>query len=306
MMSLSEVFEQHRFAELWNPEWIVLLLSTLTIYVLVIGPLRDRFPNAQPVHWLQIFSFLLALSLIYFSQGSPVDLLSRHYLFSAHMTQMGLMYFLVPPLFILGVPRWLWNYLFRSERLKKVMLRFTRPLIILPLFAGLLSLYHFPMIFDTIMSSHALHMFCHGLLVLTAFLTWWPVLSPLQEVKEMTGLHKIGYIIAASVLILPVCALIIFSPNLLFETYADAPQIFYLLPKYDDQQLGGVIMKLAQELAYIITIVVIVIQWVSKDKSSTEIDPLLPHEAHVEGDRQSLNGKDLGTVVPSVSAQKKS
>src|SRR5690606_2481266 len=120
----------------------------------------------------------------------------HRYLFSAHMTQMGFMYFIVPPLFILGVPHWIWQRLFRSDRSRSVLRALTRPLLILPLFAVLLSLYHFPIIFDTIMSSHALHSLCHGILVATAFLTWWPVLSPLEEMNDLPQLYKIGYILA--------------------------------------------------------------------------------------------------------------
>ncbi|RCK10896.1 hypothetical protein DT075_23240 [Bacillus licheniformis] len=57
---------------------------------------------------IEIGLFLTAMILLYASKGSPVDLLG-HIMFSAHMAQMAVLYLIVPPLIILGIPPWFWK-----------------------------------------------------------------------------------------------------------------------------------------------------------------------------------------------------
>jgi putative membrane protein len=61
--------------------------------------------------------------------------------------------------------------------------------------------------------------------------------------------------------VLHVCPLIIFADRVLYETYANAPVVTDLLSQLDDQQLGGVIMKLMQEAVYGLTLATIFYRW---------------------------------------------
>ncbi|MFP3589556.1 cytochrome c oxidase assembly protein, partial [Paraburkholderia sp. SIMBA_055] len=67
---------------------------------------------------------------------------------------------------------------------------------------------------------------------------------------QLAGLKKLTYIFANGVLITPACALIIFAEDPLYATYMSVPQIFPSLDTFSDQRLGGIIMKLIQELVY--------------------------------------------------------
>ncbi|MBB3854344.1 hypothetical protein DV713_08435 [Parageobacillus thermoglucosidasius] len=46
------------------------------------------------------------------------------------------------------------------------------------------------------------------------------------------------------------CALIIFANEPFYTVYYDAPQLFKTLSPLVDQQAGGVIMKVVQEIVY--------------------------------------------------------
>lgn len=130
----------------------------------------------------------------------------------------------------------------------------------------------------------------------------FPLLTPLKEFDRMQPLLKIGYIFANSVLITPACVLIIFAPEPLYATYTQGgswmqamslcvppdvleglapgltgPEMFTPLSTLIDQQLGGIIMKIIQEITYGGILATVIFSWVRKEKNT--IDPLPPKTA---------------------------
>lgn len=269
------VHQQAGFMELWRPEIMLLTILVGVFYLLAVGLLRHRFKESKSVTKGQKTLFILGLFIYYFSLGSPLNYYG-HYLFSAHMLQMALLYLVLPPIILLGIPGWLIRPILSDRLNKKIFLFFTQPLIAILLFNVLFSLYHLPLIFDTVMAYHSLHLIYHSLLGLGAFLMWWPLVEVLPEYNRMSGLRKIGYIFANSVLLTPVCALIIFAPQPIFETYLYVPQLFSNLPTLDDQQLGGVLMKVIQELTYMTAITLIFFRWAKQERAKDVMpDPVI-------------------------------
>jgi putative membrane protein len=236
------------------------------LYFLITGPLARKIKGAEPVSVGKQISFLLGLGIYYFSIGSPLDLMA-HELFSMHMLQMSLLYIVMPPLLLVGIPDWMIRPLLKITPLRKIGKFFTKPLIILFVFNLMLSLYHVPYIFDSIMASHALHVISHTILLLGALCAWWPVTCPIPEYDRMKPLHKFVYLIGHSVLLTPACALIIFAGHPLFASYSKMSEMFPIFAPVDDQQLGGVIMKVTQEFAYILAIVYVFIKWMKTRKA---------------------------------------
>lgn len=275
-MTFQELSQQNDFLAMWGLNWLLITILLGMSYLTIVVYYRHRFSRSEQVHPLQIISFMTGLTVLFLAQGSPLNFLAHGYLFSAHMIQMAIMYMLVPPLLILGTPTWIFKMILEYPLPKKILSVLTKPLIAIILFNGLFSVYHFPIIFDTVMGQHMLHNVYHGILFFSACCMWWPILSPVAELDRLTELRKIGYILTGSVLITPVCALVIFSPSVLYETYVNSPQLFSILPLIDDQQLGGVMMKVIQEGAYFTALCVVFFQWVNREKSSTTIDPVKP------------------------------
>lgn len=264
------------FMELWRPEIMLLTILIGVIYFLAVGSFRHRFKVSRPVSKGQKILFTLGLIIFYIALGSPLNFYGHHYLFSAHMLQMALLYLVWPPIILLGIPDWVIRPAISSHLNKKIFLFFTQPLIAILLFNVLFSLYHLPPIFDTLMANHWLHFIYHSMLGLGAILMWWPLLDILPEYNQMSGLRKIAYIFGSGVLLTPVCALIIFASTPIFETYLEAPQLIGLLPTLDDQQLGGVLMKVIQELTYMTAITIIFFKWAKQEKAKDSIpDPII-------------------------------
>jgi putative membrane protein len=264
------------FMELWRPEIMLLTILIGVIYFLAIGSFRHRFKESRPVSKGQKSLFTLGLFIFYIALGSPLSFYGHHYLFSAHMLQMALLYLVWPPIILLGIPDWLIRPALSHYVNKRIFLFLTKPIIAILLFNVLFSLYHLPPIFDTLMANHSAHFMYHSLLGLGAILMWWPLLDILPEDNRLSGLRKIAYIFGSGVLLTPVCALIVFATTPIFETYLNAPQIIGILPTLDDQQLGGVLMKVIQELTYMTAITIIFFKWAKQEKAKDSVpDPLI-------------------------------
>ncbi|MGM7720238.1 cytochrome c oxidase assembly factor CtaG [uncultured Metabacillus sp.] len=282
------------FRALWSPYFLVVMILITLLYFLIIGPWRSKFSESTPVSTKQKLLFISSIVALYISKGSPVDLLG-HIMFSAHMTQMAILYLVVPPLLILGIPVWLWKAIIYRPVIKPLMKVFTNPIIALILFNGVFSLYHVPLVFDFVKTDPVYHAAITTIIFFAALFMWFPLLNTLPEWKSLTGIKKVGYIFADGVLLTPACALIIFATDPMYATYSEpqawinalalcvpadmlsglnltGPEMFNTLPLLEDQQLGGVLMKIIQEIVYGTILAYIFFQWARKERQKDEID----------------------------------
>lgn len=257
----------------WDFQLNIIFLLLAIAYLLLTGPLHRRFKNAEPVKDWKKAVFLSGLILYYFSLGSPLNLLG-HEMFSMHMLQMAFLYFVVPPLLLMGIPAYLLRLILRIKPVKMILSFFTRPIFTLFLFNGTMSFYHVPVVFDAIMASETLHIVSHAILMFTAICMWWPIVAPVPEIDNLKPLFKLALIFGNGVLLTPACAMITFTNELLFNTYAEMSQLVPLMSPIHDQQLGGVIMKIMQEIVYITAISVVLVRWIRSERAKDEQDLL--------------------------------
>ncbi len=268
------------FFSMWGPEMMLLAILLAAAYLATVGPLRKHFSDATPVPAWRKSMFLLGLLLLYIAQGSPLNYYGHHFLFSAHMVQQCLLFIFMPPLLLLGSPEWLLKPLFKPKVLGKVLRFLTNPLIAVLAFNSLFSFYHLPFLFDMFHSNMLINTLYHFVLLITAFIMWWPILSPISEQEQLSDLRKIAYICVNGFLLTPACALIIFSDNLLFQSYMHVPQLFEQHSLLQDQKLGGVLMKLLQEGSYGSVLAYIFFRWYRKEREKDGVDLLSP-QVHI-------------------------
>jgi putative membrane protein len=282
------------FKALWSPYFLLILLAVIVAYFLITITFRSRFSNSEPLSRKEAGLFLLAIGLIYAIKGSPLDVMA-HLMFYVHMLQMAILVLVIPPIFIFGIPVWIWRKLFNVKVIDSLFKFFTKPLIALIVFNGLFSFYHIPMIFDRVMQNGWMHAGYSILLFIVAILMWWPLINPHPEHQKLSGLRKVGYIFADGILITPACALIIFAPESIYATYSDpavwgqvmslcvgpanfagldisGPELFSSMSLLHDQQLGGVLMKIVQEIVYGVILGHVFFEWYRKDQAETEKD----------------------------------
>ncbi|GAK05760.1 LOW QUALITY PROTEIN: CtaG protein [Geomicrobium sp. JCM 19037] len=287
---MGEVFEVLSFRALWTPELIAVLLIIGALYFLLTRRWRTRFTSAGKQTFKQDLMFVTGLVCLYLGWGSPLYSVG-HMMVSIHMIQMVFAYFLAVPLFILALPKWLlagvYNWL--DKKVQPLRMLIFHPIIGLIFFNALFSIYHIPVVFDFLMLTPGVHSVYEMVMFVAAIMMWWHMLAPLPSKQYLHDFRRIIYIFGNGILITPACALIIFSGTALYDTYTDmsfwAQVMAYCIPggaavpasmfggpgvlggldAYSDQQLGGVAMKVGQELVYGTTIGFVFKQWLQKE-----------------------------------------
>ncbi len=270
-----DVLENYGFVQMWRPSWILAMIAVAVLYFYLLGPLRHKFADSRPLGAGRKISFLSGLLLTYLMLGSPLNLIGLELLFSMHMMQQSIMFFIVPPLILMGIPAWMIRPLLAHARVKKTVEILTKPSVSIVLFNFTLSFYHFPMIFDY-MAEHPLGMeLYHTVIEITAFAMWWNVTCPVPEMEKMSGLIKVIYLVVNGLLLYPACALIIFADRVVYDAYANAPLFVTLLPPLEDQSTGGVVMKLMQEGMIGVGITFVFYRWARKVRANEpSLDPI--------------------------------
>lgn len=238
------------FAELWNPGLLLFLIVVGLLYTLAVTKWRPHFAESEPVSVKKKVYFWLALVLGYIASGTPIAYYGHHYYFSLHMLQQSILYLIMPPFFLLATPEWLLRGLLRSNWMKKAFRFLTHPVFTLFFFNFIFSVYHVPLVMDALMVHPVIHSVYNIVFLISAFLVWFPVFCPLPEYDIMSDMKRMGYIFLNGILLTPACALIIFASEPLYSMYAAVPESLLVLRTVDDQQLGGVIMKIVQEIVY--------------------------------------------------------
>ncbi|MFF2482968.1 cytochrome c oxidase assembly factor CtaG [Paenibacillus sp. NPDC058071] len=282
------------FEELWTPWFLFGMAAIVILYFYVIGPWREKHaPDEPKVTLLQKTMFVGAAVLFYLVQGGPLSLLG-HVMFTFHMVNMSVSYLIVPPMLLYSIPSYVWRRVFSHAWWQK--LRFLmNPISTLVLFNLLFSIYHIPVVHDYVMTHFALHRFYYSVLFVTALMMWWQIVCPVQEWNRLTDLKKMAYVFANGVLLTPACALIIFASTPMYAIYSDpqvwvqamgycvsgdpsrlldmfeGPQFFNLMEATEDQQLGGIVMKLVQELMYGIILSYIFFHWFRREHKDDEL-----------------------------------
>lgn len=280
------------FFALWSPLFIITILFMTAVYFLITVKWRSRFKESEPLTIKQASFFLLSMILLYAIKGSPVEVMSTM-LFSVHMTQMATLYLVFTPILILGIPSWVWKKVINFPVIKSIFSFATNPLIALVAFNIIFSIYHIPAVFDNVRTDVTLHGLFTFILFILAVFMWWPLLNPANSHNDLHGLKKIGYILGSAVLLTPACGLIIFADNPLYATYYDptewlkalalcvpadtlsglslsGPELFTSMTLEHDQQLGGVIMKIIQEIVFGYVLASLFFQWYKKDQAEAD------------------------------------
>lgn len=210
------------------------------------------------------FTLGLVLILFYFSRALNFY---SHVFFSVHMFQMSLLFFFIPVLILSGLPAF--NAPPRLLRLKFAARLRTSPIFhnaILGFFAVVFSVYHLPVVFDTVMRQPLLHDFVHVILMVLSFLVWWPVATSSNE--EQSNDLKRNYIFKMLILLMPACLFLVVTNTSLYKVYSDPTFLnetlrvcfpatsdvkqyvikFNFLSAIGDQRLGGLMMIVAHKL----------------------------------------------------------
>lgn len=280
------------FRAMWSPALIGVLVFFTVLYFLITTKWRNDFKYSEPLKKREAISFVFAMIMLYVIIGSPIDLMS-HIMFTMHMVQMAFLLLFIPIFLMMGIPNWLWKTVINLPYVKPVFHFMTKPIFAVFFFVFMFSVYHLPVVLDYIKLDETAHGIYTFVLFMSALFMYWPLLNTVEGEPPMKDINKFFYIIANAILITPSCALIIFSSTPLYATYTDGdtwmkamslcvpsttlqgltlsgPELFTNMTPLEDQQLGGVIMKIIQEIIFAVILGRVFVMWYRNDQKNAD------------------------------------
>jgi putative membrane protein len=204
--------------------------------------------------------FLGGVAALFVGATWPIHDLAEGYLYSAHMVQHMLFTFLGAPLLLAGTPPWLWRAILRPWPIRTAWAILTRPLVALIVANGVLLLTHWPEVVELSVGSEAAHFGLHVLLVGSAVVMWWPVLSPLPELPALSPPGQMLYLFLQSLAPTIPASFLTFGTRPLYPVYATFPRIWGV-DALGDQLIAGLVMKLVGGMILWIVIAVVFFRW---------------------------------------------
>jgi putative membrane protein len=250
---------------------VVAILGGLAAAYLV-AVARHARSSGAPVEPRRRARFLGGVAVLLVGAGWPVHDLAESYLYSMHMVQHMLFTFLAAPLLLTGMPAWMWRSLLRPGPLRAVWGLLTRPLVALIVANGVLLFTHWPEVVSASVGSELTHFSLHALLLGSAIVMWWPVLSPLPELPPLSPPGQLLYLFFQSLAPTIPASFLTFGTEPLYPVYATFPRIWGIGP-LTDQLIAGLVMKLVGGAILWTVITVIFFRW-GREESTEGWDAL--------------------------------
>jgi putative membrane protein len=243
----------------WEPSVLIGCASLAAAYLATARP-----RTAVKTCWFLAGVLLLLLDLV-----SPIDTLGDTYLLSAHVLQHFLLALIIPPLWLLGIPRSLAERALKHAAIVRIERTLSRPATAWSLGVGTMLIWHLPALFNAALASDALHIFQHLSFLITGIIFWWPVLAPLEP-HRLPPLAAIVYLFSACTACSLLGAVLTFTPPGWYPAYLNPDDRLGILrlirsgwgldPR-TDQQLGGMLMWVPGCLVYLTAILARVARW---------------------------------------------
>ncbi len=274
-----------------HPDVLLLCIFLLAAYLYAVTQLRASVSDAGRVRRSQIWCFSAGVGVIYLAAGTPMHDVSENYLLSAHMLQHSLFTLVAAPLLLAGIPGWLWEVPLRSKYVLAVAKVIVHPLVILFVVNGTLLITHLPFAMDFSLNHHSFHFLVHVLLLGTALLMWWPILSDVPALPRYSYPLQMAYLFVQSLIPSVLASFITFADSPVYSFYEQSPRLWGL-SAVADQQIAGGIMKVMGSLILWSFIAVAFFKWYNREQQA-EQEPRW-QEVQEELDRMGLTPTKRG------------
>ncbi len=129
-----------------------------------------------------------------------------------------------------------------------------------PAFNGIFSIYHLPVVLDFLKQSGMLHSAFNVLLFALALLMFYPIFNRVEpQERHMGGLFKLLYALSSGVL-----------DGLTGQGLISGPEYFTNTTPIMDQQTGGIIMKVLQEVFFGFMLGYIFFNWYRNERKDED------------------------------------
>ena len=251
------------------PAWHVhpdvwLLFGSIIAAYLIAGRRHER-ATGEATEPRKRRLFLLGMGVLWLGADWPIHDLAERYLYSMHMTQHLLFTLVAAPILIAGMPVWLLRELLAPAPIRRIFRFMTRPLVALIFFNAVLLFSHWPEVVAASVGSELVHLGLHVLIVTSALVMWWPVMSPLPEMPSLPPPGQMIYLFLQSLAPTIPASFLTFGHTPLYPVYATFPRIWGI-DALTDQLIAGLIMKILGGLLLWVVIAVIFFRWYNQEQ----------------------------------------
>jgi putative membrane protein len=209
--------------------------------------------------------FSIGMGLLLVASDWPVHDLAEGYLYSAHMVQHLVYTLAAAPFLVAGIPAWMWRRVLTVRTIDVVFRTVTRPVAAIVVFNGVLLFTHWPEVVEASVLSEPTHFALHVLVVGSAIVMWWPVLSPLPERPPLAPPGQMLYLFIQSLAPTIPASFLTFGRSPLYPVYETFPRIWGM-SALTDQLVAGLMMKIVGGLILWGFIVAIFFDWHARER----------------------------------------
>jgi putative membrane protein len=249
----------------WQPHvsvWVI-MGSLAAAYLIACRRHADR--TGVPVSGHARRLFLGGVAVLWVGADWPIHDLAERYLYLVHMWQHILFTLVAAPLLVAGTPAWLCRDLLRRPALRRVWRFLTRPLPAIVLFNGVLLFTHWPAVVTLSVQSELAHFLLHALLLFSAIVMWWPIVSPLPEMPPLSPPGQMMYLFVQSLAPTIPASFLTFGHSPLYPIYATFPRIWGI-SALTDQMIAGLSMKIVGAAILWTVITVVFFRWGRRER----------------------------------------
>ncbi|MEM8924564.1 MAG: cytochrome c oxidase assembly protein [Actinomycetota bacterium] len=264
-LTLSDIGWQAH-PEVWT---LVVGIVVLGFYVFRVVQPKAVAAGYEPINRTQQFWFGLGVVALWAVSDWPVHDVADEYLYVVHMVQHLFISMLIPAMFILSVPRWLFGLLVpEGSRAYELLRRGSKPLVAGLIFNALTVALHWPQVVQLSFESGPVHFSFHLMVFVAGLLMWMPVIGPVEEWR----LHPIGqciFLFMMSIVPTVPSGWLIFAEESVYRHY-DTVDRLWGVSVLTDQQAAGAVMKLVGGFFLWGVIVVIFARWAMAESAADE------------------------------------
>ena len=245
----------------------------------------NRAHPANRVPAVRSWLFGGGLAAIGVALVSPIEAYEGS-LFSVHMVQHMLLELVAAPLLLAGAPITL-GLRAATPSVRRAMLAVLQsravhvlsfPVIAWILFAAVNWGWHFSVLYDDALENQALHYFQHATFLGAALLFWWPAIGADPSPWRLPHPVRLLYLFLAMPQNSFLGVALMSASTVLYPHYLTNARGWGLSP-LDDQALGGVIMWVVGDLAFLAGMMVVVVLWMRhEDRRTVRLDRRLAAE----------------------------
>ncbi|HVB79469.1 MAG TPA: cytochrome c oxidase assembly protein [Candidatus Binataceae bacterium] len=212
----------------------------------------------------QVFFFCLLILAMLVTFG-PLDELADARSFWAHMLEHSFQSWVIPPLFLLAVPDWMFRPVVMSRPIEPLARFFSNPVAAFVTFTVVYVFVHDPPVFNFMLVNETFHITVHIFFMVAGTILFWPLLSPMPEFPRLSYPAQILYLFLLMVPMTAVAAPITLADSVTYPWYAAGPHPFGLAA-HEDQVIGGILMWVADSFYLMLITTLIFFRWARNDE----------------------------------------